>query len=471
MHKTRRGRIVVGAGLGLFVLAYAFATVAPAILGLIVLAWAAFARARFQALLAEVHFEAERTPPSETPHQDEPVRLVSRMVVGPPGLRVTIHEPGTADIEVQETRAKPVKLTPSGVLFDITTRVVPKRRGSHRLRTVRVDLQDPTGLFRHAYEVEAPLEFTAHAPRAAFRRGRALRQLQAVVQPRRTDPGDWSDEVLAHRDYLPGDRVRAIDWKATARFDKLLTRTFLKEVERPLVLMLDASRTMRYRGPRISMLDHGAEVLSVFLGSASKQGVNTGFVAFDEYRILQMVRPTKDLKLPRLASLAIAALPDPIEIPQSGLARRRRNGDDHAPSGSGAEPSAFERAVAPFLGGRYAKRIPHGMSRAMHAMAPPETPSTVVVFSDLVHASDRAVAALLRARRHQHNVVVVAPFWPWYHLRPDEVDTETLEAVYDAWDRRARRMRKLETAGIAILDTAPGVSGRDLVIAHGRVAR
>lgn len=53
-----------------------------------------------------------------------------------------------------------------------------------------------------------------------------------------------SVEFADHRPYQPGDDFRLIDWAVYARHRRLVTKTFTHEVEAPLYLLLDASRSM-----------------------------------------------------------------------------------------------------------------------------------------------------------------------------------------------------------------------------------
>lgn len=53
-----------------------------------------------------------------------------------------------------------------------------------------------------------------------------------------------SIEFADHRPYQPGDDFRLIDWAVYARHRRLVTKTFTHEVEAPLYLFLDASRSM-----------------------------------------------------------------------------------------------------------------------------------------------------------------------------------------------------------------------------------
>jgi uncharacterized protein (DUF58 family) len=58
-----------------------------------------------------------------------------------------------------------------------------------------------------------------------------------------------SIDFAEHRPYQPGDELRAIDWRAFARTDRLLIRRFHDDRQLPLVLMPDTSASMGYGEP------------------------------------------------------------------------------------------------------------------------------------------------------------------------------------------------------------------------------
>ncbi len=51
-------------------------------------------------------------------------------------------------------------------------------------------------------------------------------------------------EFRDHREYVPGDELRYVDWNAEARLEKFYVKEFEKEEEAHLYLLLDASRSM-----------------------------------------------------------------------------------------------------------------------------------------------------------------------------------------------------------------------------------
>jgi len=77
----------------------------------------------------------------------------------------------------------------------------------------------------------------------------ARRTVQGLYAGRHGSPyAGPAVEFHDHRPYLPGDDLRSVDWKAFARSDHLLIRRHREERDLPLVLVLDTSASMDYRG-------------------------------------------------------------------------------------------------------------------------------------------------------------------------------------------------------------------------------
>ena len=60
----------------------------------------------------------------------------------------------------------------------------------------------------------------------------------------------WSVEFSQHREYSPGDDLRYVDWKATARSDRLLLRQYQDETAMVAWVVVDATPSMSFRGAR-----------------------------------------------------------------------------------------------------------------------------------------------------------------------------------------------------------------------------
>ena len=84
------------------------------------------------------------------------------------------------------------------------------------------------------------------------------------------------------RQYQPGDDIRTMDWRVTARTGKPHTKLFVEERERPVFFMVDFRQTMLF-GTRVcfkSVL--AARIASLLAWAASGHGDRVGGIFFNE---------------------------------------------------------------------------------------------------------------------------------------------------------------------------------------------
>jgi uncharacterized protein (DUF58 family) len=99
-------------------------------------------------------------------------------------------------------------------------------------------------------------------------------------------------EFLDVREYLPGDDVRTIDWKVTARFGRPYVKKFAEERELVVILMVDASGSDRFGTRGLFKLEQAAQVAATLAFSAIRNNDKVGLVFFTD-RIEKYVPPRK----------------------------------------------------------------------------------------------------------------------------------------------------------------------------------
>ncbi|MEM9102231.1 MAG: DUF58 domain-containing protein [Pseudomonadota bacterium] len=86
------------------------------------------------------------------------------------------------------------------------------------------------------------------------------------------------DEV---RHYQPGDDIRSIDWRVTARTQQVHTKLFSEERERPVFLMIDQSASMFFGSQNTLKAVIGAATASILLWSSLQRKDRIGGLLFD----------------------------------------------------------------------------------------------------------------------------------------------------------------------------------------------
>tara|TARA_B100001093_G_C26827371_1_gene1014649 strand:+ start:363 stop:1340 length:978 start_codon:yes stop_codon:yes gene_type:complete len=111
------------------------------------------------------------------------------------------------------------------------------------------------------------------------KKNRANSQMAGLLSSSIKGKGMDFEEV---RSYQPGDDVRNIDWKVTARTLNPHTKVFTEEKERPVFLIVDQSASMFF-GSKITFKSVvAARIASIFAWSAHEQGDKVGGLIYSD---------------------------------------------------------------------------------------------------------------------------------------------------------------------------------------------
>lgn len=133
---------------------------------------------------------------------------------------------------------------PSGERRRVSTALRPTRRGDHQSQRVTIRSLGPLGLAGRQGSHQVPWTVRALPPFASRKhlpsRLARLRELDGRTSLLTRGQGTEFDSL---REYLPGDDVRSIDWRATARRHTVAVRTWRPERDRHILIVLDTGRT------------------------------------------------------------------------------------------------------------------------------------------------------------------------------------------------------------------------------------
>ena len=87
-------------------------------------------------------------------------------------------------------------------------------------------------------------------------------------------------EFMEHREYLPGDDLRRIDWNAYARSDRLAVKLYREEVNPHVDLLLDVSRSMNLSGTKKGAAAYA--LAGLFAASAAESRFSFNVFVTDE---------------------------------------------------------------------------------------------------------------------------------------------------------------------------------------------
>jgi uncharacterized protein (DUF58 family) len=223
----------------------------------------------------------------------------------PAAVRVGLAWPPGIDAEFDQ---QPVMIQPAGTVMRWS--VMPRRRGDYLLSHSYLSCASRLGLW------EVRKTCPVNASISVFPNLQGRDELLAI---RRQTAGEHTRQQLGRgrefehlREYVAGDGLDEMDWKATARRGKPITRVFQVERTQEIYVAVDASRlTGRFTGaePRLERYIQAALALGA---AAQRQGDRFGLITFSD-RILDFVRAGKGSAQPALCRQTLYRL-EPSQV-------------------------------------------------------------------------------------------------------------------------------------------------------------
>jgi uncharacterized protein (DUF58 family) len=378
------------------------------------------------AVLVVVDVRSAPPPSALRIHRDVPaVSSSTRTEVA----RVEVFNPLTRALEVGLRDAAPPSLGRSPRTHRVVVRPAsratveavlrPSRRGVAHLGPITVRTSGSLRLagkqralaLTDRIKVYPPLPGRAHVAQR-IERARALQ-----IGTRSSAFRGGGNEFDSLRDYHPDDEFRRMDWRATARAGKPITKVYREERDQQLILLVDAGRSMASTLGDTSRFELAIDAGFTLAELATYVGDRVGMVAFGS-RIERMIGPRSGREQPRRILDLLFDVEPTLDAPD------------------------YLRAFATVLG-RYRRR------------------ALLVLFTELT--DERAMVPLLEALpalRARHLVVVAAAQDPQVarlarRIPPDAAAAYSKAAAAESLAARDRTAARLRGMGIGVEDRPP----------------
>lgn len=349
-------------------------------------------------------------------------------------LRLRIREQVAGPLRLEGGRERDLRL-PAGSVTRDEQQFHPWRRGKADGGQLYLRLLGPWGLAWRQAVRELPWAVTVY-PNL---RQAALRALPPTTQRRR----ELGARAVRHRgegrafesirEWVPGDEQRAIDWKATARRGKLMSRQYEDERRQTVMLVLDAGRMLTAEIDERPRLEFAIDAALELACSAVLHDDDVGLMVFAD-TVQQHVAPARGRRALRRVLDALAGTEGRLVEPDY--------------------PAAF-RWLA--------------MHQRKHALT--------VLFTDMIDrtASD-ALMAQLGGLRPRHLPLAVTLRDPALERRATQAvgsldDAFERAAAEELLDARELALADLRSHGVLVLDVLPDGAARAVVQQYEQLKR
>jgi uncharacterized protein (DUF58 family) len=168
-----------------------------------------------------------------------------------------------------------VRIGPEGA--GIVFHLFPTRRGPVTVERAWIRYEGPLGLLAAVVAVDIGCAATV-VPNLALRCADDSTFRAGLKIERRAGDGT---ELEALREHMQGDDPRAIDWKSSARHNKLVSRQLRAERDLQIFIALDTGRLMREPVAGIPRLDHAVTAALLLSYLSLRAGDRVGWLTFD----------------------------------------------------------------------------------------------------------------------------------------------------------------------------------------------
>jgi uncharacterized protein (DUF58 family) len=306
---------------------------------------------------------------------------------------------------------------PAGESARVVTPLLPTRRGDRLADRVTVRSFGPMGIGARQLSADVPgrlrvlPEFASrrHLPSRLAR----LREMDGRTAIQVRGAGTEFDSL---REYVIGDDVRSIDWRATARRSEVVVRTWRPERDRRVLIVLDTSRTSAARVGDVPRIDASIEAALLLAALANHAGDRIDLVAYDRRVRSQVAGASGGRLLPSLADALAPVEPTLVEADWPAivaLVRQRLSQRALVVLLTALEPAAISQGLLPVVG-----PLAHDHTLVVASVADPEVAELAASRATSADVYDAAAAertelersaVLVRLRQRGVEVVDALP--------------------------------------------------------------
>lgn len=182
-----------------------------------------------------------------------------------------------------EFRDMPVTQTVNAnQVLQLRYRVRPLQRGDAEFSGMDLLVRTPLGLWQnrivtaHGTKVRVYPNFAEISQYTLLATDNRLSQMGVKRRQRRGEGSDFNQL----REYRVGDSFKQIDWKATSRQQKLISREYHDERDQQIIFLVDCGRRMRHIEDGQAQLDQALNAMLLLTYVAIRQGDAAGFLSF-----------------------------------------------------------------------------------------------------------------------------------------------------------------------------------------------
>ena len=461
MQFTQYTRILIFLSALLFLQGYLFSNLLPALTGTFILIFLVYTKISFTQNIGEI--TVERKIFEKLRFVNHPINVKTTITNNGGFLKINATDVPPENTTLVKGENKIDRLLKPGEEISLEYQIIFSSRGNNNFETVDLRLTDRWGLYTLKTSQLHKTSVMVHSDPEEIKKAKRVstREHIEIAMPSLVGT-ETTYEMEGIREYVPGDRLKDIEWKATSRLQKLMTKLFQKKEAVDTIILLDCSRSMRRTAGEKSKIDH-ATTLAVHL-TKILQSIRhpVGLIAFDEFKTIKNVTPTNNYQkiFEELTDL-------PAQIKSSGYKIKKPTEILDVKKENPTENQRFIATVFPFLAkGKRTVRHPlqtSGIYEAIRLLLMTSKNRHLIIITDMENNIQSLYNSINLAHSRRYKIWLLTSFSPYYNLDKKQLTPEQLEDMYKLHNAREKALMKLRKRNIEIVELTPTMEGRRII--------
>lgn len=184
-------------------------------------------------------------------------------------------------VEFQRRDSGVVIPMPAGIRREVEYSLRPVKRGEYRFGKIRVFVSSRLSLLERRYSSGEKQAVAVYPSFVAMRKAELLalagKQVGENRQVRVASVSTTFDQI---KPYVPGDDPRTVNWKATAKCNRLMVNSYMEERSQQVYCLVDKGRTMQSPFHGMTVLDYAINATLALSNIILKKGDRVGLLTF-----------------------------------------------------------------------------------------------------------------------------------------------------------------------------------------------
>ena len=160
----------------------------------------------------------------------------------------------------------------------------PKERGEYSFGALNVYASSPLGLIAKRFRFQKDVMLPAYPSFIHLRKYElmALQNEFLLGGTKKIRKLGHTMEFEQIKEYVPGDDIRTVNWKATSKSNRLMVNQFQDEKAQRVFIIIDKGRTMKMPFKGLSLLDYSINASMALAHIILKKGDRAGMMTFSK---------------------------------------------------------------------------------------------------------------------------------------------------------------------------------------------